>query len=225
MNQQMSFEFALDTAAPARAARAARRRTVSLHPPPAQLPLQLALDAADGVAPVRLPAPSRPPVFRVDVSPVRLGDGRQWSEGGWTASVIRNQDGDGWAVQMRRSGESEPVLLAPWATERDSPEPRPLDQAAFNALVRTATGTLERRVQQLHASLHKRVALSLGGSQWEVTLDVVPDEYEPHALLAAIDDGGECVAREKVLPDFKLTTATARVWIEAGFRQAGGELW
>lgn len=225
MNQQMSFEFALDTAAPARAGRAARRRSVSLHIPPVQLPLQLALVSADGAVPARTPAPQRPPVFRTEASPPRLGDGRNWSEGGWSASIVRNQDGDAWVVQMRRSGESEPVLLAPWATERDGAGPKPLDQPAFNALVKAAADTLERQARQMHASLHKRVALSLGSGRWEVTLDLVPDEYDPHALLSAVDDGGECVARERVLPDFKLTSATARAWIEAGFRQAAGELW
>ena len=225
MNQQMSFDFLPDAAAPGRAARAAHRRTASPRLPPVQLPLQLSLVAADGGTPARPPVAPRPPVFRTQASLAPLGDGRQWSEGGWTASVIRNLDGDGWAVQVRRNAESEPVLLAPWATERDGPEPKPLDQAAFNALVRTAAGTLERQVQQLHASLHKRVALSLGGCRWEVTLDVVPDEYEPHALLAAIDGGGERVAHERVLPDFKLTAASAQAWIEAGFRQAGGDLW
>ena len=225
MNQQMSFDFPPDAAALGRAARATRRRAASPHLPAVQLPLQLSPVVADGGAPARPPVAQRPPSLRTQASPARLGDGRQWSEGGWTASVVRNQDGDGWAVQVRRDAESEPVLLASWATERDGPEPKPLDQAAFNALVRAAAGTLERQVQQLHASLHKRVALSLGGSRWEVTLDVVPDEYEPHALLAAIDGGGERVAHERVLPDFKLTTASAQAWIEAGFRHAGGDLW
>lgn len=223
MNQQMSFEFALDAAAPGRAARTARGRTMSPHAPPAQL--QLTLVAADGAASARPPVAPRRPVFRSDAGPARLGDGRQWSEDGWTASIVPNQDGDGWAVQVRREGESEPVLLAPWLTERDSAEPRPLDQPAFNALVKTAAGTLERQVRQMHASLHKRVALTLGSARWEVTLELVPDEYDPHGLLRAVDGSGECVARERVLPDFKLTTATARAWIEAGFRQAGGELW
>lgn len=174
---------------------------------------------------MRPPVAPRLPIFRTDAGVTRLRDGRQWSEGGWTASVVRNQESDGWVVQMRRSGESEPVLMVPWATERDSAEPRPLDQAAFGTLVRAAAGTLERQEQQLHASLHKRVALRLAGCQWEVTLTIVPDEDEPHALLAAVNECGERVAQERVLPDFKLTGATAQAWIEAGFRHVVGELW
>lgn len=225
MNQQMTFDFALDVAAPGRAPRAARRRAALPHPPQAQLPLELSTLTAGSELPVRPSLASRSPIFRTELAPARLGDGRQWSEGGWTAAVIRNPDGDGWLVQVRRNGEADPVLLAPWVAEQDDPDPKPLDQAAFNTLVRMAAGSLERQVQQLHASLRKRVALDLGGSRWEVTLDVVPDEYEPHALLAAVDDNGERVAQERVVPDFKLTTASAQAWIEAGFRQAVGELW
>lgn len=225
MNQQMSFDFVLDTAAPGRAPRAPRRRAALPYPPPSQLPLELSSVAVGGAPTARPSLARRPPIFRTEAAPARLGDGRQWSEGVWTAAVVRNLEGDGWLVQVRRNGEAEPVLLAPWPAERDGPEPKPLDQAAFNALVRTAAGTLERQVQQLHASLRKRVVLNLGGSRWEVTLDVVPDEYEPHALLAAVDEGGERVAQERVLPDFKLTSASAQAWIEAGFRHAGGDLW
>jgi len=126
---------------------------------------------------------------------------------------------------VRRDGEQEPVLLAPWATERDSLAPKPLDQAAFNQLVRMAEGTLERQAHQLQASLHKRLALSLGGCLWEFVLEVVPDEYEPHALLSAIDENGERIAQERVLPDFKLTQATARAWIEADFRHSAEDHW
>lgn len=225
MNPQMSFDFALDTAAPGRAPRVVRRRAVLSHPPPSQLPLELSSVTASGALPARQSLAWRPPIFRTEPAPARLGDGRQWSEGVWAATVIRNLDGDGWLVQVRRNGEAEPVLVAPWAAERDGLEPKPLDQTAFNAFVRMAADILERQAQQLHASLRKRVALNLDDCRWEVTLDVVPDEYEPHALLAAFDDGGERVAQERVLPDFKLTAASAQAWIEAGFRHAGGDLW
>lgn len=221
----MSFDFPLEAVVPSPGARALRRRAGASHLAPAQLPLQLSLVCADGVKPVRPPPVSRPPLFRPDTLPARLGDGRQWSENGWAVSIVRNQDGDGWAVQVCRDGEPEPVLLAPWAAERDSPAPKPLDQAAFNTLVKTAASTLERQAHQLHVALHQRVALSLGDKRWDFTLDVVPDEYEPHALLSAIDESGERIAQERVLPDFKLTQATARAWIEAGFRHVGEDGW
>ena len=52
-----------------------------------------------------------------------------------------------------------------------------------------------------------------------VTLDIVPDEFDPHALLAAQDEFGDPVAQVKVRPDFKLTMASASAWIEAEFRK------
>ena len=219
----MSFDFPLDAAVTGLGARTLRRRVGVPRLAPAQPPLQLSLICADGARPAHPTPASRPPLFRLDPLPARLGDGRQWSENGWSVSVVRNHDGDGWAVRVRRDGGSEPVLLAPWATECDSLSPKPLDQLAFNTLVKTAAGMLERQAHQLHASLHKRLALSLGGCRWELALDVVPDEYEPHALLSAIDESGERIAQARVLPDFKLTQATARAWIEAGFRHAAAD--
>jgi hypothetical protein len=54
--------------------------------------------------------------------------------------------------------------------------------------------------------------------EWEVTLEIVPDEYEPYAVLVAFDAGGEQVAQENVMPDFRLTEAAARAWIKGDFR-------
>ena len=52
-----------------------------------------------------------------------------------------------------------------------------------------------------------------------VTLDIVPDEFDPHALLAAQDEFGERLAQVKVRPDFKLTLASATAWVEAEYRK------
>ncbi len=145
-------------------------------------------------------------------------DGRRWSEDGWTVRVVSNEDEDGWAVEALRDGESEPVLVAPWSTERDGRAPRPLDRSAFNALVKSASEILQQHRRQLQARLHRRLTVSARDAQWEVTLDVVPDEFEPYALLAAFDESGERVAQEKVMADFKLTPAAARTWIEGDFR-------
>lgn len=225
MSQQMSFDFPSGAVVLGPVARGLRRRGGSSGLAAGHAPQQLSLISADGARPAHTTSVSRPPLFRPDPQPAPLGDGRQWTENGWTVSVVRNQDGEGWAAQVRRDGEQEPVLLAPWATERDSLAPKPLDQAAFNQLVRMAEGTLERQAHQLQASLHKRLALSLGDCLWEFVLEVVPDEYEPHALLSAIDENGERIAQERVLPDFKLTQATARAWIEADFRHSAEDHW
>ncbi len=49
-----------------------------------------------------------------------------------------------------------------------------------------------------------------------VDLDVVPDEDDPHAILTAFDKAGQTVTRGRVAANFKLTTESARKWIEEG---------
>jgi hypothetical protein len=143
---------------------------------------------------------------------------RLWVDNGWTARVIKNEEDDGWAVAMTRHGESEPALVGPWTMGRDKKNPKPLDVAAFNTLVKTASEVRRRAEQHQHAMLHKRITVSTGGDVITVELDIVPDEYEPHAVLSAKDVFGEELASVKVRPDFKLNTASAGAWIEAGYR-------
>ena len=52
-----------------------------------------------------------------------------------------------------------------------------------------------------------------------VTLDIVPDEDDPYALLAARDAAGELLAEVRVGPDFKLSAASAGAWVADEFRQ------
>jgi hypothetical protein len=52
----------------------------------------------------------------------------------------------------------------------------------------------------------------------KVTLDIVPDEDNPYALLAAVDEMGEQVAQVRVDPGFKLSPASALAWVENDFR-------
>jgi hypothetical protein len=77
-----------------------------------------------------------------------------WRDNGWTARVIKNNDDDGWAVEMVKAGEAEPALVGPWTMGRDKKNPKPLDTNAFNTLVKTASEVLRRHEQQLHAQLH-----------------------------------------------------------------------
>ncbi|MDE2400971.1 MAG: hypothetical protein KGL90_04855 [Burkholderiales bacterium] len=146
---------------------------------------------------------------------------RLWSDNGWTARIIKNEDDDGWAVEMLKDGERESALVGPWTMGRDKKNPKPLDVSAFNTLVKTASEVLRRHEQQLHAMLHKHLVVSTATARWDVTLDIVADEYEPHALLAAHDEGGGQVAQVRVPANFKLTPASATAWIEAGFSKPG----
>ena len=89
-----------------------------------------------------------------DSGPVVVKEDRLWSDNGWTARVIKNQDDDGWAVEMLKDGESEPALVGPWTMGRDKKNPKPLDAGAFQTLVKTASEVLRRHEQHLHALLH-----------------------------------------------------------------------
>ena len=149
--------------------------------------------------------------------PVR--EPRLWADNGWTARVIKNEDDDGWAVAMTRDGEREPALVGPWTMGRDKKNPKPLDVNAFNTLVKTASEVIRRHEQAQHAAMHKQFQVATDSGRVLVTLDIVPDEFDPHALLAAQDEFGEQIAQVKVRPDFKLTMASAAAWIEAEYRK------
>src|SRR5216683_4213603 len=84
-------------------------------------------------------------------------DPRLWRDDGWTARVIKNEDDDGWAVEMTCDGETEPALVGPWTMGRDKKNPKPLDVSAFATLVKTANEVRARTQQQLHAFLHRSV--------------------------------------------------------------------
>ncbi|MEJ7805553.1 MAG: hypothetical protein WKG03_06495 [Telluria sp.] len=151
------------------------------------------------------------------------GDGlvqepRLWQGNGWTAKVIKNEDDEGWAVAMIKDGEPEPALVGPWTMGRDKKNPKPLDTNAFHTLVKTAAEVIRRHEQQLHAILHKNIWVNIEGAEFKVTLDIVPDEEHPYAMLAAFDMDGEPVGKVRTSAAFKLSTSSAIKWIENDFR-------
>lgn len=152
-------------------------------------------------------------------TPALIQEPRLWRNKGWTARVIKNEDDDGWAVAMIKDGESEPALIGPWTMGRDKKNPKPLDPSAFNTLVKTASEFLRRHEQQLHALHHKKLTVSTPSGPVSVTLDIVPDEDDPYALLGAQDAEGETLAQVRVVPNFKLNSASASAWIEDEFRK------
>lgn len=151
-----------------------------------------------------------------DDTPVQ--EPRLWKGNGWTARVIKNEDDEGWAVAMYKDGQPEPALVGPWTMGRDKKNPKPLDTAAFNTLIKTASEVIRRHEQHLHAMLHKSTVVSTAEGELKVTLDIVPDDDDPYALLTAIDQMGEQVAQVRVAPTFKLTPGSASDWVENGFR-------
>jgi hypothetical protein len=160
-------------------------------------------------------AVEEPPVEAAE----RTQEPRLWRDDGWTARVIKNEDDEGWAVAMCKDGESEPALVGPWTMGRDKKNPKPLDAAAFHTLVKTASEVLRRHEQQLHAMLHKSLFVNTRTATLAVTLDIIPDEDDPYALLTAQDDDGAQLAQVRVRANFKLTRDTAQAWIESDFRK------
>jgi hypothetical protein len=148
-------------------------------------------------------------------------EARLWRDNGWTARVIKNEDDDGWAVEMIKQGEPEPALVGPWTMGRDKKNPKPLDTSAFNTLVKTAAEVLRRHEQQRDAMLHKRLDISVQGQRYAVLLDIVPDEDDPYAHLSAQDADGQQLARVRVSAAFKLTIGSATAWVENEFRKPG----
>ncbi|MGZ5771541.1 MAG: hypothetical protein ACXWJ1_11565 [Caldimonas sp.] len=146
---------------------------------------------------------------------------RLWIDNGWTARVVKNEDDEGWAVEMVKDGEAEPALVGPWTMGRDKKNPKPLDSAAFNTLVKTAAEVIRRHEQQTQAERHRSVTVTAGAARVTVTLDVVADEDDPYAELSAVDAAGDELARVRVGAGFRLSAQSASAWIENGFRKPG----
>jgi hypothetical protein len=153
--------------------------------------------------------------------PTQTQEPRLWRADGWTAQVIKNEDDDGWAVAMIRDGEPEPALVGPWTMGRDKKNPKPLDGNAFSTLVKTASEFVRRSEQQLHASLHQSITVTARSTRVTVSLDIVPDEENPTAVLSATEGGGEPLAEVRVAPSFKLNRGSAVAWVESGFARPG----
>jgi hypothetical protein len=153
----------------------------------------------------------------VTEEPEKIQEPRLWRDVGWTASVIKNDDDDGWAVAMTKDGAAEPALIGPWTMGRDKKNPKPLDGNAFNTLVKTASEFVRRSEQQLHATLHQSITVANDTQRITVCLDIMPDDDNPSAVLSAKDDGDEVLAQVRVSPGFKLNRASALTWVENGF--------
>lgn len=147
----------------------------------------------------------------------KLQQPRLWRADGWTASVIKNEDDDGWAVAMTRQGQTEPALVGPWTMGRDKKNPKPLDGNAFSTLVKTAGEFVRRQEQQRHAALHQSIAVTCAGERVTVSLDIEPDDEHPSATLSAHAAGGEPLAQVRVAPAFRLNRASASAWADGGY--------
>ncbi len=140
-----------------------------------------------------------------------------WCDDGWTATVIKNEDDEGWAVAMTADGAREPALVGPWTMGRNKKDPKPLDAAAFNTLVKTASEFVGRQQQQQRAALHKSFTIDSTLGRVTIAHDITPDDDNPTAKLTATNELGELLAEINVPPSFKLTRTSAADWIAQSF--------
>jgi hypothetical protein len=56
-------------------------------------------------------------------------------------------------------------------------------------------------------------------ASYRITLDIVPDEDDPYALLTAFDAEGNELAKVQVAPTFKLNRESATAWVNKDFRR------
>jgi hypothetical protein len=147
-----------------------------------------------------------------------IDDPRRWKKDGWIARVIKNEDDDGWAVEMTRVGDAEPALVSPWTMGRDKKNPKPLDHASFHTLKKTVVEVLRRHELAARARLHRTLSYTgEDGRRVRMDFDIAPDEDDPHAILAAFDEQtGERLRSGRVSPGFKLTASTAQRFVRTG---------
>jgi hypothetical protein len=145
-------------------------------------------------------------------------DPRLWKKAGWIARVVKNDDGDGWAVTMTRPGDSEPALVTPWVMGRDKVNPKPLDHSGFATLVKGATEVMRRHAHAEHARLHRSVTcLSAAGFRIRADLDIQKDEDDPHAILSVVDElSGNLVRTGRTSAGFKLTESNIQKFVRTG---------
>lgn len=138
-----------------------------------------------------------------------------WKKNGWIARVIKNPDDDGWAVEMTRIGDEEPALVGPWTMGRDKKNPKPLDQGAFLTLVKTASEVLRRHEQSARARLHRSITFVDDAElRIRADLDLVPDDDDPHAILALFEDAtSEPIRSGRVAAGFRLDAANVKRWM------------
>lgn len=152
-------------------------------------------------------------------APKEIMEDRYWKKNGWSAKVIKNEDDDGWAVEICKEGIPEPVLVSPWVMGRDKKNPKPFDAPSFATFVKTASEIIRRAEQQRERALKKMVSSCWEGVWYKIVLQIIPDEFDPHAILSATDPDGEIISKIRVAPNYKLTQNNADKWVRGGFKE------
>lgn len=152
------------------------------------------------------------------------GEGNTWTGLGWTAEIVQNEDGGGWALAMTRDGHDEPILVVPWVMGRNKVDPKPMNPADYATQVKAAQDFLDRREQQIRNAHRASVDVSdADGQRIRVVFDVIPDEVEPQGELVAVTELGEELGRAQAPPSLRLTRAVAQQWVDGGYGPVWGD--
>ncbi len=148
-----------------------------------------------------------------------------WKKSGWIARVIKNENDDGWAVEMTRVGDTEPALIGPWTMGRDKKNPKPLNPGDFATLVKTASEVLQRAAAHARSQLQKRLVLTApDGTRVRAILDIVPDEDDPSATLTVVDEeSGVTLWQRAVPPGFALSVRSVHALLSADADAPSGD--
>ena len=142
-----------------------------------------------------------------------------WRGNGWTAEVVENEDGGGWALAMTRDGEDIPTLVAPWVMGRNKKDPKPLNRLDFTSQVKAANDFLSRSEQQRRLAYRVSRDVESSDGQWvRVIYDVIPDEFDPEAELVGLNRANEEIGRASCPLGYKLTREAAEAWVNEGFQ-------
>lgn len=141
-----------------------------------------------------------------------------WRKNGWTARVIKNHEDDGWAVEITRAGDPEPALVGHWTMGRDKKNPKPIDEAGFATLVKTATEVRKRHEQAARALLHRSLSFTTAdGQSVRVNVAIAADDDDPHAMISVYDAAtDELIRSGRVGTAFKLSATTAQRFMKTG---------
>jgi len=141
-----------------------------------------------------------------------------WSGRGWNAQVIQNEDGGGWACEMRRDGDRDPVYVGPWTMGRNKVDPKPLSQNAFNSWVKSASEFMMRSNMQKRRKDRQTFDITTDdGEKITVIYDIQRGEYESVGVLTAENVFSEEIARVEVDLRFSFTIEAAEDWIQSDY--------
>ncbi len=125
-----------------------------------------------------------------------------WSLGGVAAAIGLG----GTATPSRRWSDHGPR----------QEEPQAAGCTGIHTLVNTASEVLYRHERQLHAQLNRNVSVGTGSARIRVSLQIVPDEGNPHAVLTAHDELAAELGEVRVAPGFKFNGAGEHELLDLG---------